>query len=1617
MKSFPPSTPRQAIFVEALEPRIAPAGLLNETKFATITLGTPQLLDASGGPGSYQGLSTGPGGSGQYLLYITSGKALVFTSDIAGNGRYEPGDITGIAAGVDGQGHPLNLILFTDVHGDIVTDLLPGAGVSQLTDSDNNPANGRDGRVLLGDSIASITLRTVTAGDLDATIPGDTVANRLALTHFSIYGNIYTGGSFGGLTIDTSGAGALAAKFSGATGDELFTTADPTIGDIYTGTAASFQPFHFTQLAGTAAIQGTLLPFSQPAGLHGGDISNIAAADSATIFNIGTLETGNGGFGARGGDLSDITLHTNGGAYQLIAGDGGDGTVGAPGGSIDAFSDLGSLTGEILLHTGAGGSGLLGTGGDGGTATFGTINAAAGVDVLLGHGGNGFTNGGTGAGLPAATFSVPEAGIPIGGQFEGTYHVIGDVGNTFQLPDHSYSPHVIDFNGDGFGDAVYSTTNPDQLVVVFGDGARGLVDSAGNANSAAASETIRLNAPGPITSFVVGDFNGDGKPDIAVASADPGNAGGIYVFLNQIGNPVLDPVGAHNFTHNPLGAHPFSTPLQSALPTLTDQGFYAGTGGILALAAGDFGGNANHTPDGIMDIAYAEQVTVINGAGDTLETAVGILFGSAVRDPKTGAVLTNPVTGRPEGSGYFFANDNTQASSGPVVPLYLTTMLNTPILKVSSLTSTNVPSGGVIPTSPETIFFGLIGVDGTTSTALTTLQFNTAAPGNFIIGDVNLGKVDTNRAPGPTNVALADVTLQDFTLQDIDGDGNVDIVTLSKAPVEFLVTLQGNGAGGFNIVSGDAADQAGLYLSTDVATKLAPIDGRSAGMFEDVAALTFEAPGSGIVEYSLVTAGGGFATSASAPGVRGAGSPIVDDVAGNQAITAFDAFYEHVESSVNPHPTTGFGVLTPDSALNEDSFVQIYATSHSFINQIYFETDNGFRIYSGDGGNATVGSGGNAGAIGNGTLTVATSGIAQGAINFTLPAYPDYNGDSLLLGGRGGNGFTAGGNGGDITGISSIYTLMATSLSSGFQLRAGNGGSAIAGNGGRGGMLGEFSLTSGTFFSAGNGGTGLAGGAGGSVTGNNQGVYDAYTDNVTVLTGSGGTGTATGGFGGNISSFDTVFPPFLGGTGGSLDYITGKGGNAAGGVGGNGGNIVDSSPDASVNNLAGEITLVTGVGGSGLTGGSGGGISSFVNSPTSSSLPTTVDVATGAGGIGISGTGGDGGTITNLQVSATGLDAAFFPLNPVTILSGNGGNSYATTGGAGGDIVNSTVEVTSAPLAVAAGAGGNAPVAGGSGGSVTNSVLASAAQNFGKMLVIAGDGGNATAVTKASVSIPGDNHINDLKHQFLAFGGANGIGGNGGDITGITQPTGADTAVDLIAGNGGSTINSGGPLQAITGVGMGGSVSNITLAGTVGSIERFPVPVTYPPIKSYTDLNGNGTDAESTATFIADDLGGAPASLTQTSDFSHAFVSTYFLNNPGVEFALTDAVGNVGIVAGRAGFIKGGQAASDGVNGSVQDVAASSIMSIVAGSVNRVAPVQLISGITITNSDGVLGADKSLPLSATAGGPNGQLDYYNPAGQDVQNLAAGDRLIDGALYAITVDLPAGPRIFAITNNG
>ncbi len=1594
----PPAAPkRPAVLIEALEPRIAPAGLLNESKFTSVAVGGSLLLDASGKPGAFQGLTTGAGGgSGSYLLYLTSGRALVFTTDINGNGRLDPGEITGISLGKDSLGHDPSLLLFSDVNGDIVTNLDGTAGAT-LTDSDHNPNNGRDGQLLTDTNIGSITLRTLTNADIDATIAGNTTLNRLALTSFSIHGNVVAGGSIGGVTIDTVGTALLTAKFDGSTGDQLFTGAVPTIGGLYTGTAANNLSFHFTQNnPNTPQIEGTIQLFRPSAGEHGGDISNVQAASTGTVFSIGTLATGDGGTGAPGGNLTNLVLHGAEGGYQVIAGNGGDGAIGGVGGSISGFNDLGSVTSDVVLHTGDGGTGLLGAGGNGGTATFATTNIAAGVHVYMGRGGDGFTNGGTGASFTSAAFNTPETTTPIGNDFIGTWHNIGDVGNTHPLPDGTYAPEVLDFNHDGFGDAIFTTNVPNAVNIVFGNGLGALNGT-----------TVSLKVPGVTNPAVtVGDFNGDGRPDIAVASGDASSFSGVYVFLDQIGT-ALDPINSRNFTHSTVGDHPFSAPLQTALPTLADQFLYQTSGAVVALAAGDYNG------DGITDIAYIQNV-IVEVTFQPLQT-VGVLFGDARHDPNTGAVGHDATTGKIIGSGYFYAN-----SAAPKAAPTLQNVFNLPgtvFLQATSLTSGNLPNAVTgLPAANEIFLYTKQGEKSFTSYSVSPTNPVTHAP--FAAGlapaPFGLGQVDTNRNLGGTNVSSTDAQIQALTIQDIDRDGFADVVVLTQTPQSFLLGFQGDRLNGFTNRSAPNADNAGIAIqNTGNGVALAASDPVGTGDFNAVGILLLpQIPGPFVREYLFqdpVTRAPSFYYNNGDP--TAARTLALGTDTQDTNVATIDGFYATTPllsartGAAARLSASGFGVLSPETTAYQQANLYLLGTGSILLSFPYYETNNGYEIRSGDGGNAVTGIGGNAGVVGSLTAQV---GGGTGAVAIVFPASPTYLGDASVIGGNGGNGYGGGGIGGDTSGITVRYVVGAipTSVAS---LTAGNGGNGIGGDGGRGGNLSLDSIQTQTDFvgTAGNAGNGLHGGQGGSITGNQSGVYDVATVSVTLITGIGGEGALAGGIGGDINKWDSLLTPKTGTLGSFLTYTTGAGGGAAGGSGGNGGSILDSSPDQNQNSLSGPLTLTTGAGGNGLAGGNGGAVNTFINSATSqSALPTTLSVLTGNGGIGVSGVGGAGGLITSFSSNATGLLSNPLNLNPLVglgrIIAGDGGASYGQSGGNGGTLNNVTATATSTPLVVAGGAGGDGLTLGGTGGSVTNSQINSAALQIGKMLVVGGKGGNALAAQPQDITLVGDSDTTDLAHTVLAFGNVRGVGGNGGNISNITQPVGAQTAVDLIAGNGGSTINASTVTTPTTGVGAGGSVTGVTLTGTVGAISRDTTlgAVTNPPIKSYSFLDRT----------------------TGTTNTSISALIDFLAQPDNTGFVLDDSVGNVGIVAGSAGLVRGARPAQDGVNGDVTNITASSIMSIVAGSVDRVAPVRILSGIAVTNTDGVLGADKrpiptTLPNGQLSYGPNGVLDYFNPTtNQVVNNLEAGDGLIDGAIFSSSNQQTGlqGPRIFSAT---
>jgi len=1503
-----------ASYVEALEPRIAPAGL-EGISFQAVTLGTPMLLKAG------EGIATAEGG-GNYLLYVEKGEALIFTTDLNGDNRFDPNEITGIAAG-----NGLRLVSFVDINGDIVTNLQSNG---LLTDSDGDASNGRDGLVILNHTIESITLRSVTAAD----VPNENFLNRLAPSSYSIHGQIIAGGGFGtggghGLVIDTSGASAQVAKFS-TTFNPDFQVEDilPNVGGIRTGSAGSGVFFSFGYLTEPGVdfgtnIGGVLRPFIPAAGQAGGDIIGIRVGEGAALggeytpsdFTIGFIESGNGGIGARGGNIVDVTLQGDSGGLRIVAGDGGRGPTGGNGGSILNLVDLGSVNAMVEIRSGNGGEGFLGKAGAAGNVSFGEFSMNGQIYVGLGGGGTGLLSGGNGTSLLSGTFTPTGKGevlVPV--TMVSTYRAPGDIS----------TGNFIDFDGDGLADIIYATTSPDQLVIRFGNG-----------------ESLYLNAPPFVdpelrsSGVVVGDFDGDGNLDIAVAPSVNNTTQGIRVFLNDgtWGDKAALPNGQNYLTDY----------LNVALPSLSPQGVKRGPAAVISLMAGDF----NH--DGVIDLAYAAQVFELKGT----ET-------------------TYLVTLNGQGDGRFIADFgyDRDLDIQTINPTFNTkfghSVENRPIFQ-SAAADQGDPS-------TDLIAFAQVGKQTISTIIWDGLsQFEKSdAKGFYFIPQ----QESTEDPPLDTNKS----SIQDFTILDVNGDGFFDIVSVGSG--DSMVLFEGNGAGEISYSVGvKITGKFSLFgedFTNPTRIALAPFDSTDPNPQVAIYLQSLDDEGElkGRSFRTISILGDDWFDSGIFP------NEFPDlDVSGSKSLK--------ILGQLNPE----IPIFAPAAEFVfplDDVQLASIGTVKNLIGLYYFNpaadagdgdlvslNDNRLALTAGDGGNSRLGAGGNGGGFGSGTISIskAQDGTSQvnAAITIILPKQDLVQPAITIRAADGGSGFTNGGAGGSISGVFLRYEEGTTKFSGPASLLAGDGGFSLIGKGGDGGSLSNFSLTFATVFVAGNGGQGMQGGNGGNVRANSSALdYSTFTTAVQVLAGDGGRGITQGGNGGTIDGFFPIMvtspPAFL------LRYEAGDGGNAVGGRGGHGGSVLNSSPSTENNGNSGRILITAGDGGNGLIGGNGGAVGNFQNLPTTFNSPALISILAGYGGTGISGNGGTGGSVSNIVASGTGIG----PLgNFNRVLAGDGGASFGAQGGRGGNLSNVVTAANSSAAVAAAGAGGDGLNRGGDGGSVTNTSVNSAKVTGAKVLVVAGAGGNAYAALSTASNLGQAGDSNNVL-QLRAYGNTNGIGGNGGSISNFTQPASVNTSVDLIAGNGGSTVNYGSPLDSKTGVGRGGSIINANLAGNAGNIAQDVA------IKSY----------------------GGPG--TNITDFVNTVLRATF---PLTE--ITDAVGNTGVVVGAAGQVKDGNSALDGVNGSVSNFKAKNIMSMVAGSVDRISAIQTITNLTVPG--GILGAYKTTPVGFIPGVHTPSIPlYFDPNGNPTNVATPGGALMDGAILANQnrSGFPTSGRFFA-----
>jgi hypothetical protein len=284
---------------------------------------------------------------------------------------------------------------------------------------------------------------------------------------------------------------------------------------------------------------------------------------------------------------------------------------------VDASNSSAALgTATLTSETGAGfaSSSLLSVGSQNSGNTIFTADfngdgiqdlviLGSGISVLLGNGDGTFTAAPSpSADLPGAIAvgdfngdGIPDLAVAPAFDEGNSEMLLGNGDGTFTIASGSFgygngtvtsdSIAAADFNGDGKLDLVEACTSVneqpcDLLLIQFGNGDGTFMQSSGIPLAFFPLAFVGSQA------MAVGDFNGDGKPDLAVTNS---GANGVNVFLNSDGG--LSAVSA--------------SPATGASPT--------------SIAAADFNG------DGKLDLAVANSgsnnVTILLGNGDGTFTA------------------------------------------------------------------------------------------------------------------------------------------------------------------------------------------------------------------------------------------------------------------------------------------------------------------------------------------------------------------------------------------------------------------------------------------------------------------------------------------------------------------------------------------------------------------------------------------------------------------------------------------------------------------------------------------------------------------------------------------------------------------------------------------------------------------------------------------------------------------------------------------------------------------------------------------------------------------------------------------------------------------------------------
>ena len=172
----------------------------------------------------------------------------------------------------------------------------------------------------------------------------------------------------------------------------------------------------------------------------------------------------------------------------------------------------------------------------------------------------------------------------------------------FLFPPNSGVPVAADFNGDGILDLASQGNSATGIDVGGADGV--IAFDFGTGAGKLASQAVTLPSPQTDGFLTVGDFDGDGRPDLAFAGYDYQMMGGFVTDSGGIATPAPEPTNFAMNVYRNTGQGNFAAPSIYANPTFFSD-----------LVTGDFDG------DGHLDIALLASTTawllgVFYNAGD-----------------------------------------------------------------------------------------------------------------------------------------------------------------------------------------------------------------------------------------------------------------------------------------------------------------------------------------------------------------------------------------------------------------------------------------------------------------------------------------------------------------------------------------------------------------------------------------------------------------------------------------------------------------------------------------------------------------------------------------------------------------------------------------------------------------------------------------------------------------------------------------------------------------------------------------------------------------------------------------------------------------------------------------